>query len=237
MSALEKDIVLNYHEILDNIEEAKKSGAHSAQNVQLVAVSKTVDVETIKYAVSAGATVLGENKVQEIQAKFEGLPGVKWHLIGHLQTNKVKYIVDKVEMIHSLDSLNLAKEIEKRFAAADRIIPCLIQVNIAEEESKWGMKEEEVLDFCKAMVDFPHIQIMGLMTVGPFVEPEEIRPVFARLRELRDETAEQIKDLNLPNVKMQELSMGMSHDYTVAVEEGATMVRVGSALFGPRIYR
>lgn len=237
MSALEKDIVLNYHEILDNIEEAKKRGAHSAQNVQLVAVSKTVDVETIKYAVSAGATVLGENKVQEIQAKFEGLPGVKWHLIGHLQTNKVKYIVDKVEMIHSLDSLNLAKEIEKRFAAADRIIPCLIQVNIAEEESKWGMKEEEVLDFCKAMVDFPHIQIMGLMTVGPFVEPEEIRPVFARLRELRDETAEQIKDLNLPNVKMQELSMGMSHDYTVAVEEGATMVRVGSALFGPRIYR
>lgn len=237
MTALQKDIVLNYHEILENIEEAKKNGAHSADRVQLVAVSKTVDPENIRYAVEEGACVLGENKVQEIQAKYDSLPGVKWHLIGHLQTNKVKYIVDKVEMIHSLDRLDLAKEIEKRFGAADRIIPCLIQVNIAEEESKWGMKEDEVLDFCKAMADFPHIRIMGLMTVGPFVSREEIRPVFARLRELRDETAAQIKDLDLPNVQMQELSMGMSHDYTVAVEEGATMVRVGSSLFGARVYR
>ncbi|MGI5825659.1 MAG: YggS family pyridoxal phosphate-dependent enzyme, partial [Bacillota bacterium] len=123
MTALQKDIVLNYHEILENIEEAKKNGAHSADRVQLVAVSKTVDPENIRYAVEEGACVLGENKVQEIQAKYDSLPGVKWHLIGHLQTNKVKYIVDKVEMIHSLDRLDLAKEIEKRFGAADRIIP------------------------------------------------------------------------------------------------------------------
>ena len=237
MTALGNDIVLNYREIMDNIEAARKNGEHSAEAVQLVAVSKTVDVENIKYAVDAGAKVLGENKVQEIQAKYDYLPDVKWHLIGHLQTNKVKYIVDKVEMIHSLDRMSLAQEIEKRFGAAGRVIPCLIQVNIAEEESKWGMKEEEVLDFCKAMVDFPHIQIKGLMTVGPFVSQEEIRPVFARLRQLRDEVAEQIKDLDLPNVEMKELSMGMSHDYTVAVEEGATMVRVGSSLFGARVYR
>ena len=213
MTALGNDIVLNYREIMDNIEAARKQGEHSAEAVQLVAVSKTVDVENIKYAVDAGAKVLGENKVQ------------------------VKYIVDKVEMMHSLDRMSLAQEIEKRFGAAGRVIPCLIQVNIAEEESKWGMKEEEVLDFCKAMADFPHIQIKGLMTVGPFVSQEEIRPVFARLRQLRDEVAEQIKDLNLPNVEMKELSMGMSHDYTVAVEEGATMVRVGSSLFGARVYR
>ena len=212
MTALGNDIVLNYREIMDNIEAARKNGEHSAEAVQLVAVSKTVDVENIKYAVDAGAKVLGENKVQEIQAKYDYLPDVKWHLIGHLQTNKVKYIVDKVEMIHSLDRMSLAQEIEKRFGAAGRVIPCLIQVNIAEEESKWGMKEEEVLDFCKAMVDFPHIQIKGLMTVGPFVSQEEIRPVFARLRQLRDEVAEQIKDLDLPNVEMKELSMGMSHD-------------------------
>ncbi len=237
MTALGEDIVLNYQEVLQNIEKARERGAHSAEQVQLVAVSKTVAPENIKYAVEAGATILGENKVQEIQAKYDALPGVKWHLIGHLQTNKVKYIVDKVEMIHSLDRLDLAKEIEKRFGAADRVIPCLVQVNIAEEESKWGMKENEVLDFCKAMADFSHIKIEGLMTVGPFVGPEEIRPVFARLRELRDEVAEQIAGLGLPNVEMKELSMGMSNDYTVAVEEGATMVRVGSSLFGARVYR
>ncbi len=237
MTVSEQDIVRNYQEILENIEAARARGVHSADKVQLVAVSKTVDPEQIRYALNAGATVLGENKVQEIQAKYDDLPGAKWHLIGHLQTNKVKYLVDKVEMIHSLDRLELAKEIEKRFGAADRMIPCLLQVNIAEEESKWGMKESEVLDFCRAMADFPHIQVRGLMTVGPFVDREEIRPVFARLRQLRDETAEQIKGLCLPNVEMKELSMGMSHDYTVAVEEGATMVRVGSALFGARIYR
>lgn len=237
MTALGNDIVLNYNEIIENIEKAKKTGAHSADAVQLVAVSKTVDVENIQYAVNAGATILGENKVQEIQAKYDHLQGVKWHLIGHLQTNKVKYIVDKVEMIHSLDRMSLAEEIEKRFAAVDKTIPCLIQVNIAEEESKWGMKEEDVVDFCKAMVAFPHIKIMGLMTIGPFVSQEEIRPVFARLRELRDEVKEAIKDLNLPNVEMKELSMGMSHDYIVAVEEGATMVRVGRSLFGARVYR
>lgn len=237
MTVSEQDIVRNYQEILENIEAARARGVHSADKVQLVAVSKTVDPEQIRYALNAGATVLGENKVQEIQAKYDDLPGAKWHLIGHLQTNKVKYLVDKVEMIQSLDRLELAKEIEKRFGAADRMIPCLLQVNIAEEESKWGMKESEVLDFCRAMADFPHIRVRGLMTVGPFVDREEIRPVFARLRQLRDETAEQIKGLCLPNVEMKELSMGMSHDYTVAVEEGATMVRVGSALFGARIYR
>lgn len=237
MTVSEQDIVQNYREILANIEAARARGAHSADHVRLVAVSKTVAPEQIRYALDAGATVLGENKVQEIQAKYDSLPGAKWHLIGHLQTNKVKYLVDKVEMIHSLDRLELAKEIEKRFGAADRMIPCLLQVNIAEEESKWGMKESEVLDFCRAMTDFPHIQVRGLMTVGPFVDQEEIRPVFARLRQLRDETAEQIKELRLPNVEMRELSMGMSHDYTVAVEEGATMVRVGSALFGARVYR
>lgn len=204
----------------------------SAPSVKLIAVTKTLGVEKIWEAVDYGMRDLGENRVQEILEKYPVFPkDVRWHLIGHLQTNKVKYIVDKVAMIHSLDSIKLAEEIEKRAAAIDRVMPCLVQVNIADEDTKFGLMTEETADFVKEISRFPHISVEGLMTIGPHVDDEErIRSVFQELRELK----EQIASLALPTVKMRELSMGMSSDYPLAVREGATMVRVGTTIFGPR---
>ena len=204
----------------------------SAPSVKLIAVTKTLGVEKIREAVDYGMRDLGENRVQEILEKYPVFPkDVRWHLIGHLQTNKVKYIVDKVAMIHSLDSIKLAEEIEKRAAAIDRVMPCLVQVNIADEDTKFGLMTEETADFVKEISRFPHISVEGLMTIGPHVDDEErIRSVFQELRELK----EQIASLALPTVKMRELSMGMSSDYTLAVREGATMLRVGTTIFGPR---
>ena len=204
----------------------------SAPSVKLIAVTKTLGVEKIREAVDYGMRDLGENRVQEILEKYPVFPkDVRWHLIGHLQTNKVKYIVDKVAMIHSLDSIKLAEEIEKRAAAIDRVMPCLVQVNIADEDTKFGLMTEETADFVKEISRFPHISVEGLMTIGPHVDDEErIRSVFQELRELK----EQIASLALPTVKMRELSMGMSSDYPLAVREGATMVRVGTTIFGPR---
>lgn len=204
----------------------------SAEAVKLIAVTKTLGIEKIQMAVDCGMRDLGENRVQEILEKYPLFPkDVRWHLIGHLQTNKVKYIVDKVHMIHSLDSLRLAEEIEKRSAAIDRIMPCLIQVNIADEDTKFGIKEDEAADFFKEMAAFPHIDIRGLMTIGPHVDDaEQIRSVFRKLRELKEE----LNKNALPERKMKELSMGMSSDYPSAVREGATMVRVGTTIFGPR---
>lgn len=204
----------------------------SAPEVQLIAVTKTLGIEPIREAYDCGQRDFGENRVQEILEKYPEFPkDVRWHLIGHLQTNKVKYIVDKVHMIHSLDSLKLAEEIEKRAAAIDRVIPCLIQVNIADEDTKFGLQKDDTIDFVKEMVRFPHIAVEGLMTIGPHVTDEEqIRAVFQELRQLKEEIA----TLALPAVKMRELSMGMSSDYPVAVREGATMVRVGTTIFGAR---
>lgn len=204
----------------------------SAPSVKLIAVTKTLGVEKIREAVDYGMRDLGENRVQELLEKYPVFPkDVRWHLIGHLQTNKVKYIVDKVAMIHSLDSIKLAEEIEKRAAAIDRVMPCLVQVNIADEDTKFGLMTEETADFVKEISRFPHISVEGLMTIGPHVDDEErIRSVFQELRELK----EQIASLALPTVKMRELSMGMSSDYPLAVREGATMVRVGTTIFGPR---
>lgn len=204
----------------------------AAPNVKLIAVTKTLGTDKIKAAVDYGLRDLGENRVQEILEKYPLFPAdVRWHLIGHLQTNKVKYIADKVSMIHSLDSLRLAEEIEKRAAAIDRVIPCLVQVNIADEDTKFGLKKEDTEDFIKEMIHFPHIAVEGLMTIGPYAaEEERIRNVFRELRQLK----EKLNALALPAVKMRELSMGMSADYTLAVCEGATMVRVGTTIFGSR---
>lgn len=204
----------------------------AASDVKLVAVTKTLGTDKIKAAVDYGMRDLGENRVQEILEKYPLFPAdVRWHLIGHLQTNKVKYIVDKVYMIHSLDSIRLAEEIEKRAAAIDRVIPCLVQVNIADEDTKFGLKQEDAEDFIREMHHFPHIAVEGLMTIGPHVAEEEtIRNVFRELRQLK----EKLNNLALPAVKMRELSMGMSGDYPLAVREGATMVRVGTTIFGPR---
>ena len=223
----------NINDVKSNIARAAADYPEfSAPEVQLIAVTKTLGIEPIREAYDCGQRDFGENRVQEILEKYPEFPkDVRWHLIGHLQTNKVKYIVDKVHMIHSLDSIKLAEEIEKRAAAIDRVIPCLIQVNIADEDTKFGLQKEDTIDFVKEMVRFPHIAVDGLMTIGPHVtDQEQIRTVFQELRQLKEEIA----TLALPAVKMRELSMGMSSDYPVAVREGATMVRVGTTIFGAR---
>ena len=223
----------NISSILRNIEEARSRSPRAASEVHLLAVSKTKPIESVMEAWEAGQKWFGENRVQELVPKHEALPQAQWHLIGHLQTNKVKYIIGKTALIHSLDNSGLADEIEKRSAAAGVVTDCLVQVNIAEEEQKSGLYVPELADFIDAMADRPHIKIKGLMTIGPIVEdPEDIRPVFAELRRLYDRE----KSRALPFVDFKWLSMGMSHDYQVAVEEGANIVRVGSSIFGARQY-
>lgn len=226
-------IAENIREILGNIEAAQQRSPRAAQQVHLLAVSKTKPIEAVREAWAAGQTWFGENRVQELVPKQEALSDAQWHLIGHLQTNKVKYIIGKTALIHSLDNMGLADEIEKRSAAKGVITDCLVQVNIAEEEQKSGLFVPELDSFIDAMAERPHIRIMGLMTIGPVVEdPEDIRPVFAELRRL----FERQKARELPFAQMQWLSMGMSHDYHIAVEEGANIVRVGSSIFGARQY-
>lgn len=199
---------------------------------EICAVTKTVDVETINRARAAGIRTIGENRVQELMSKIDTLdPEYKIHLIGQLQTNKVKYIIDRVDMIQSLDRDALAEEISRRAAAIGRVMPVLVQVNIAREEQKSGIDEDELLAFIERTSKLPGIKIEGLMAIMPFVDdPETIRPYFKRMREWFD----RLRDMNMPNVSMNTLSMGMSGDCIVAAEEGATMVRLGSALFGAR---
>ena len=176
----------------------------------------------------------GENKVQEMCDKIELLPqDIKWHMIGHLQTNKVKYIVGKTELIHSVDSLRLAQEIQKQAVKKDVIVPILVEVNIAQEESKFGISKEETIQLVKEIALLDHVAIKGLMTIAPFVEdPEDNRCYFKAIKELSVD----INNQNIDNVHMDILSMGMTGDYTVAIEEGATMVRVGTGIFGERNY-
>ena len=197
--------------------------------VTLVAVSKTMPVEAIREAVAAGATILGENRVQEARDKIEALAGAaEWHLIGHLQTNKVKLAVGLFERIHSLDSIRLAHEIERHAGDVGRQVRCLVQVNVGGEEQKNGVSEDEVRPLLEAANGMPHILVEGLMAIPPFLsDPEAIRPYFRRLRVLRD-------DLASDGFSLPDLSMGMTQDFEVAIEEGATLVRVGTAIFGPR---
>lgn len=227
--------------IAENLETVREKIAAAAQRVgrdpaeiKLVAVTKTVDVPTIEEGIKAGITAIGENRVQEIRKKYPEIQSpVEWHLIGHLQTNKVKYIIDKVDLIHSLDRYSLAQEISKRAQQAGTTMSVLVQVNVAEEETKFGLKVEETEEFIKEVTQLEGIKILGLMTMAPYVEnPEEVRFVFKKLKEL----SEKIGNLNLPQVEMKYLSMGMSNDYEVAIEEGANIVRVGSAIFGARNY-
>ena len=217
-----------------NIEEACDTAGRSPQEVTLIAVSKTKPVEMLKEAYDAGARVFGENKVQEIVDKYDQMPSdVQWHMIGHLQRNKVKYIIDKVDLIHSVDSVRLAETIDKEAEKHGVIANILIEVNVAKEESKFGLMPEEVPEFVEKIAGFPHIRVKGLMTIAPFVEnPEDNRPVFAHLRKLSVDIAKK----NIDNITMSILSMGMTNDYQVAIEEGATMVRVGTGIFGARDY-
>lgn len=221
----------NIREVREQVDLSAEKAGRNSDEIKIVAVTKTVPVEKIKMAVDCGLTILGENRVQELLDKETVLAGVNWHLIGHLQTNKVKYIVDKVAMVHSLDSLGLAGEISKRMTACGRIMEVLIQVNVAEEDTKFGIASSEVKDFINNVRKFPGIKIKGLMTIAPFEEdPEKTRPVFRQLKVLAGE----VKELGFPDVEMTHLSMGMSNDYKVAVEEGATLIRLGSTIFGSR---
>ena len=207
-----------------NIEQACLKAGRDPKEVTLVAVSKTKPVEMLQEAYDAGARVFGENKVQEIMDKYDRLPSdIQWHMIGHLQRNKVKYIIDKVAMIHSVDSVRLAQTIEQEAAKKDLCMPVLIEVNVAEEESKFGLKTSEVLPFIEEIASYPHLKVMGLMTIAPFVsDPEENREVFRKLRKLSVD----IREKNINNITMSVLSMGMTNDYQIAAEEGSTMVRV-----------
>ena len=219
----------NINKILQNIEEAKIL-APFPEPVTLVAVTKFQDVEKLRELRKTGQCIFGENRVQELLTKVEPLrdENITWHVIGHLQTNKVRQIIDEVSMIHSLDRLSLAEEIEKRASAREKVIEVLIQVNIADEEQKFGMSKEEVPVFLEKMQDFPHLKVMGLMLVAPNYEnKEDVRPIFKEMYTLFSE----MKEKKLSHVEMKYLSMGMSGDYRIAVEEGANMVRIGSAIF------
>ncbi|HIT88059.1 MAG TPA: YggS family pyridoxal phosphate-dependent enzyme [Candidatus Coprocola pullicola] len=228
------EIQQNINQIQKRIEAAAQRSGRKKEDILLLAVSKTIDVERIKEAVACGLKELGENKVQEILEKYEPMgEEVKWHLIGHLQTNKVKYIIDKVKLIHSVESLKLAEEISKRAKKANKVMDILIEVNMAAEESKFGVAPEDTLSLIQKIALLDNICIRGLMTVAPFVEnSEENRECFRRMKQLSvDINAEKID-----NVYMDILSMGMSNDFEVAIEEGATIVRVGTSIFGRRIY-
>ena len=222
------------HEVETRIQAACVRAGRKREEVTLIAVSKTKPVEVLREAYDLGVRVFGENKVQELTEKFGALPtDIHWHMIGHLQTNKVKYIVEKAELIHSVDSFRLAQAIEKEAAKRGLTSDILVEVNVAEEESKFGVRVNEVISFIETLAQFPHLHVRGLMTIAPFVEnPEENRPIFKNLHKLYFD----IEQKNIDNVNVNILSMGMTNDYEVAIEEGATMVRVGTGIFGARDY-
>jgi pyridoxal phosphate enzyme (YggS family) len=224
----------NIADVNSTIESICKGIGRNPTEVEVIAVTKTVDTDIINYAIECGAANIGESKVQEITLKYEKIPKkVKWHLIGHLQTNKVKYIIDKVDLIHSVDSISLAEEIDKRAAKAGIKKDILIQVNVAEEDSKFGIKFEDIDIFLEQLSKYKNITIKGFMTIAPYYEDiEQARPVFRKLKEKFD----QLSKLQIPQVQMQYLSMGMTNDFTVAIEEGANLVRIGTGIFGERNY-
>lgn len=224
----------NLAAVEQRINDACKRAGREREEVTLIAVSKTKPVSMIEEAMETGILEFGENKVQEITEKYEVLPkNIHWHMIGHLQRNKVKYIVDKVTLIHSVDSLRLAEEISKEAQKKQVDVNILVQVNVANEESKFGTDTEEVLALVTAISKLPGIHIKGLMTIAPYVtNPEENRQYFRKLKQIYVD----IKSKNIDNVTMDVLSMGMTGDYEVAIEEGATMVRVGTGIFGERHY-
>ena len=225
----------NLKNIEENIIEVCNKVNINSNEITLIAVSKTKTIEMIKEVYNLGVRNFGENKVQELKEKYNLLPkDIKWHMIGHLQTNKVKDIIDKVHLIHSVDSIHLAEVIEKEAAKKDIIVNILLEVNASGEESKYGIKTEELNEVIEEISKFSHIKIKGLMTVAPYtINSEENREFFSKLRELSIE----IKEKNIYNVDMEILSMGMTNDYIVAIEEGATMVRIGTGIFGERSYK
>ena len=219
-------------EVRQNIRNACERSGRKVEDVTLIAVSKTKPVPMLQEAYDAGARDFGENKVQEILEKEPQLPSdIRWHMIGHLQKNKVRQVIDKADLIHSVDTVGLAEQIEKEAVKRDLDVSILLEVNVAGEESKFGFAPEEVEEAAREIAKYPHVHIQGLMTIAPFVEnSEENRGVFKKLYELYVD----MKRKNIDNVTMNVLSMGMTGDYQTAIEEGATMVRVGTGIFGTR---
>lgn len=224
----------NLNHVIKNIYESCNEKGLDKENITLIAVSKTKPAEMIQELYDAGCRNFGENKVQELVDKYEVLPkDIQWHMIGHLQRNKVKYIVDKVSLIHSVDSFRLAEMIEKEAEKKNCVVNILIEVNMAKEKSKYGVYPEDVEKLLREISSLSHIRVKGLMTVAPNVKKsEENREIFTKMKKLSVDIAEK----NIDNITMSILSMGMSNDYTIAVEEGANMVRVGTSIFGARNY-
>jgi hypothetical protein len=224
----------NYEIVEQNIIKACERSGRDRSEVTLIAVSKTKPVEMLQEVYDAGARNFGENKVQEICDKYDRLPAdVRWHMIGHLQRNKVKHVIDKAVMIHSVDSYRLAQEISVQAQKKGIIMPILIEVNVANEESKFGITADETLQLVEEIAALPSLKICGLMTIAPYVvDAEENRLYFRQIKQLSVD----IKNKNIDNVSMDVLSMGMTGDYQVAIEEGSTMVRVGTGIFGARNY-
>jgi pyridoxal phosphate enzyme (YggS family) len=227
------DVGGNYRAILERIAGAAAKVRRDPREIRLLAAAKSQSVEAIRAALAAGVSLIGENYVQEAADKKRLISAsVEWHMIGHLQRNKVRAALDLFDVIESLDNLALARELDKEGAKRGKRIRAFVEVNLGGEESKSGVAKEQTQALMEALSELSHISIDGLMTVPPFRENiDAVRRYFRELRDLRD----QFNDLRLPNVQLKELSMGMTHDYTVAIEEGATIVRVGTALFGPRI--
>ena len=225
----------NLANVEKNIEQACKNAGRSRDEETLIAVSKTKPVEMLQEIYDENIRDFGENKVQELCSKMEQLPSdIRWHMIGHLQRNKVKYIVGKVELIHSVDTYRLAEEINIQAKKQNVIVPILVEVNIAHEESKFGISAEDAILLVEEISKLENIRIKGLMTIAPYVEnPEDNRLYFRKIKQLSVD----ITNKNIDNVFMEILSMGMTGDYMVAIEEGATMVRVGTGIFGERNYK
>ncbi len=220
----------NLQLVRERIEKAAQRAGRKAEEIILIAVTKTVEVPRIWEAISAGVQHIGENRVQEAQEKIKDIGNrVTWHMIGHLQTNKVKQALDLFQLIHSVDSLKLARELSKRAEAKNQTVDILIQINLAHEETKFGFPVEKIQENVQEIAALPRLAIKGLMTIPPLAEnPEHARPYFKKLREISEELRK------IPKVEMKFLSMGMTNDFEVAIEEGANMVRIGTAIFGPR---
>ncbi|MEK7851829.1 MAG: YggS family pyridoxal phosphate-dependent enzyme [Deltaproteobacteria bacterium] len=219
----------NVRDVAERISWAAARSGRRLEDIRLVAITKTVDMERIREAVDSGVRVFGENYVQEAREKIAAIGhGVEWHMTGHLQKNKVRDAVSLFDMVHTIDSLELAQEVDKRARAAGKVMPALVEVNIGEEENKGGIDKDKLISFLTSAKGLENISIKGLMAIPPyFDDPEKVRPYFRALKELLDKA-------NSESLNLSELSMGMSHDFEVAIEEGATVVRIGTAIFGER---
>jgi pyridoxal phosphate enzyme (YggS family) len=227
------NVAENVERVQERIHRACRQSGRDVKDIRLIAVSKTKPAEAVRQAYAAGLREFGENRVQEAAAKHQQLEDldIVWHLIGHLQSNKAKQAVRIFDWVHSVDSLHLAEKIDREATALGRNMPVLIEVHLGEETSKFGVEEDDLVRMAEAIAALPSLELRGLMTLPPFFDdPEKVRPFFRRLREL----AERIDARNLPGVQMRDLSMGMSHDFEIAIEESATIIRVGTAIFGER---